>query len=153
MIEWLLKKIFAGIIREAVNKEIEYLLYCNSPKLDELKISYVRAGGKLTCWQALQNDPVEISLCITWIDDNGLEDFTSYRIVDLADLRNKLITFKPKFKYFNSLGLHVKPRGSSKSIVESLIRSSYDGHYSSDELNKAFVPLIKWIDERPELLI
>ena len=155
MLKKLIHKLFSPIIKEMVAQEIEQLLACEPPKLDELRISYVKSGNKMTGWQALEGDPIEISLCVSYIDINGLEDFRSYKITDVAHLRIVLLKFKPIHDLFTGVSLHIKPKGSTKSIVENLIKTSYygDRQYNTLELPKIFNPVIAWIDERPELLV
>ena len=154
MFNKLVNFLFGSLIREAVQKELEYMMYCSSPKLDQIKIAYIRSGVKLTAWQALENNPTEICLCITWIDVNGLEDFTTYRVKDVSELRHTLLNIKSKHNYFSHVGLHVQPIGSTKSIIESIVSNAMsDKQYKAEELQKVFIPIIKWIDERPELLV
>lgn len=155
MFKKVIHKIFSPLIQPIVAQEIERLLLCEPPKLNELKIAYIKSGKKITGWQALENDPTEISLCITYIDINGLEDFKVYNIVDVAHLRAVLLNFKPFYDLFVNVGLHIKPKGSSKSIIENFLKNnSCDGkHYHVSELPKIFNPVIAWIDERPELLV
>ena len=152
MLKKLLLKLFEPIIKEAVANEISKIIECEPPKLQAIKIGYIKAGNKLTVWEALENDPIEISLCISWIDTNGLEDFKIYKSKDLSEFKHVMMSLQPRHAMFSSVSLHVQPQGSTKSIIQNLHGSS-DRHYSSNDLPIAFLPVIQWINKRPELLV
>lgn len=146
---WLL----SPIVGEIVKQELARLMKVDPPKLKELKISYARISrSKMTVWEAMENYPNEISLCVNWIDNNGLEEFKCYTAKDLATFKHILQNLKYPYKEFESVSLHVKPNGSSSSIIERLT-SGHDSHYQSDQLNSLIVPLVDWINKRPEMLI
>jgi len=144
--------LFSPLISEIVKQELERLMKVDPPKLKELKISYAKISRKMTVWEAMDNYPHEISLCVNWIDTNGLEEFKCYTAKDLASFKHNLQNLKNLHKQFESVSLHVKPNGSSSSIIERLTNSR-DKHYDADQLNMITVPLIDWINKRPEMLI
>lgn len=146
---WLL----SPIIGEAVKLELARLMAIEPAKLKELKISYARISrNKMTVWQAMDNYPNEISLCVNWIDKNGLEEFKCYTGRDLATFKHVLQNLKYPYKEFESVSLHVKPNGSSSSIIERLT-TSRDSVYESNQLINITKPLLEWINQRPEMLI
>lgn len=106
----------------------------------------------MSVWEAMDNYPREISLCVNWIDDNGLDDFKSYNANDLATFKHTLQNIRSKYTAFDSVTLHVKPNGSSSSIIERLTKTT-DKHYNTDQLKNIIIPLIDWINKRPEMLI
>lgn len=152
MLKRLLLKLIRPLIEEAVEIEIARIIRCDPPKLQSIKIGYIKSGKKLSVWEVLENNPIEISLCVSWIDANGLEDFKIYKSKDLSELKRLLMTLHPHHLLFNSVSLHVQPQGSTKSVIQNLLGGG-DRHYSSTDLPVLFHPLIKWIDERPELLV
>jgi hypothetical protein len=152
MLKKLLLKLIQPLIRDAVASEISRIIECEPPKLQAIKIGYIKSGNKLTVWEALENDPIEISLCVSWIDTNGLEEFKIYKSKDLAEFKHVMNTLTPRHKLFNSVSLHVQPQGSTKSIIQNL-HGGGDRHYNSADLPIAFKPVIEWIDKRPELLV
>lgn len=152
MLKKLLLKLVRPLIEEAVHDEISKIVRCDPPKLQAIKIGYIKAGNKLTVWEALENDPTDISLCVNWIDTNGLEDFKMYKARDLAEFKYVMMSLQPRHAMFSSVSLHVQPQGSTKSIIQNLHGSS-DRHYSSNDLPIAFLPVIQWINQRPELLV
>lgn len=146
---WLL----SPIIGEAVKLELSRLMATEPAKLKELKISYARISrNKMTVWEAMDNYPNEISLCVNWIDKNGLEEFKCYTGRDLATFKHVLQNLKYPYKEFESVSLHVKPNGSSSSIIERLT-TSRDSVYESNQLINITKPLLEWINQRPEMLI
>lgn len=145
---WLL----SPIIGEMIKQELDRLMHVDPPKLRELKVSYAATSRKMTVWQAMDNYPREISLCIGWVDKNGLEDFKSYNSKDLSGFKHVLQNLTYLHEKFESVSLHVKPNGSSSSIIERLTKTN-DKHYAADQLQLLTKPLIEWIDERPEMLI
>lgn len=146
---WLL----SPIIGEAVKLELARLMAIEPAKLKELKISYARISrNKMTVWEAMDNYPNEISLCVNWIDKNGLEEFKCYTGRDLATFKHVLQNLKYPYKEFESVSLHVKPNGSSSSIIERLT-TSRDSVYESNQLINITKPLLEWINQRPEMLI
>lgn len=146
---WLL----SPIIGEAVKKELARLMVVEPAKIKELKISYARISrSKMTVWEAMDNYPHEISLCINWIDKNGLEEFKCYTGKDLATFKHVLQNLKYPYKEFESVSLHVKPNGSNSSIIERLT-TSRDSRYDANQLINITRPLVEWINERPEMLI
>jgi hypothetical protein len=85
--------LFSPIIGEAVKQELERLLAVEPAKLKELKISYARISrNKMTVWEAMDNYPHEISLCVNWIDKNGLEEFKCYNSKDLSTFKHTLVS-------------------------------------------------------------
>lgn len=144
-------KLLSPVIREIVEMEVQRIIHVEPPKLKEIKIASIQKGSKITVWDALVNDPSQISFCVTWIDTNGLEDFRSYRCKDVSELRHLLDNVPKPFNKFSSISLHVVPIGSTKSIIETLVDGGH--HMPTNEMNKLTIPLIKWIDQRPELLI
>jgi hypothetical protein len=147
LIIWILTPLF----REIISQEVQRIIHVDPPKLKELRIANIQKGNKLTVWDALMSSPIEITLCVNWVDTNGLEDFKCYRCADVSTLRSVLYKLPIAHNKFNSVSLHVVPHGSTKSIIENLVAS--DRHLLSSDLPKLTKPLIKWIEDRPELLI
>jgi hypothetical protein len=145
---WLL----SPLVGEMVKQELTRLMTVDSPKLKELKISYARISRKMTVWEAMDNYPHEIALCINWIDKNDLEEFKCYTAKDLPAFKHTLQNLRYLHKEFESVSLHVKPNGSTASIIERLT-TSRDSRYEANQLINITKPLIEWIDERPEMLI
>ena len=145
--------LFSPIIGEAVKQELARLLSVEPAKLKELKISYARISrNKMTVWEAMDNYPHEITLCINWIDGNGLEEFKCYTGKDLATFKHVLQNLRYLHKEFESISLHVKPNGSNSSIIERLV-TGRDSRYESNQIINITKPLIEWINQRPEMLI
>jgi hypothetical protein len=144
--------LFSPIVGEIVKQELTRLMKVDPPKLKELKISYARISRKMTVWDAMDNYPHEISLCVNWIDNNGLEEFKCYTGKDLATFKHILQNLKYPYKEFESVSLHVKPNGSNSSIIERLT-TGRDSRYESNQLINITKPLIEWINLRPEMLI
>lgn len=145
--------LFSPLVGEMVKQELTRLMKVDPPKLKELKISYARISrSKMTVWDAMDNYPHEITLCINWIDNNGLEEFKCYNAKDLATFKHGLQNLRYLHKEFESVSLHVKPNGSTSSIIERLTMSR-DSRYEANQLINITKPLIEWINQRPEMLI
>ena len=152
MIKKFLVKLIKPLIEQAVADEIGRIIRCDPPQLQAIKIGYIKSGNKLTVWEVLENNPAEICLCVDWVDTNGLEEFKMYKANDLAEFKHVIQTLQPRHALFKSISLHVRPPGSTKSVIQNL-HSNSDRHFSSKDLSVAFAPIIKWINERPELLV
>lgn len=144
--------LFSPLIGDIVKQELTRLMKVDPPKLKALKISYAKASRKMTVWEAMDNYPHDISLCVNWIDKNGLEEFKSYTGKDLASFKHTLQNLKYPYVEFESVSLHVRPNGSNSSIVERL-STSRDSRYEANQLINITKPLIEWINQRPEMLI
>ena len=151
----LFKPLFEEIMKESLHQELEKLVAVDPPRIKRIKQSFVLSGRKPTVWEILDSGAASISLCIRWVDKHGLGDFTSYTANDIADLKHIMKTLKPREEMFSSVSIHVKPMGSSTSVIEHLVKNSptNEKHYLSSDLKNVFEPTIEWIDERPELLI
>lgn len=145
----IIEKILKAIVDRLVEQRIQELIVNDTPKIAKLKIGV--SGKKVSGWDVIQNNPKEIKLCINCIDDNGFTYCTVYNADDVSQLRHLLDNFKPSWSQFTSCALHIKPVGSSSSIIESLVPSG--NLYESIEIYKICDGVMAWIDERPELLV
>ena len=148
-----IKKLLKPMVQEMVKEEIDNLVKSNNPKIEKIK-THINRKNK-TVWDFLSDNPKEISLCVRWLDSNFIEEFKVYAVKDVPELRHLLKNFKSEHDNFTSVSLHVKPIGSANSLIEQLIESDYYSNnvYESSILVDIFKPIIKWIDERPELLL
>lgn len=148
----ILRKILMPLVEELVQEKIDKLIKVEPPLLDEIKLSKVKSGKSLSIWEAIERDSSDITLCIRYSDNDGLEDFVCYEVIDLADLRFLLNNFTAKHELFSSVSLHVGSKKSTSTLIENIVQDR-DLVYSSSELSKVFKPLLDWINERPHLLI
>lgn len=147
--KWL-NKIIRPLIREAVEEEINRIIQIEPPKLKRMKISK-SIRGELNIWEMLSSNPKEISFCVRWVDDNGLENFKSYNCSDVAELRYTLKNFKPLHKQFSGVSLHVTPIGSLSPKIESF--GEYKKIYDYEQMENLIEPILWWIEAHPELII
>jgi hypothetical protein len=149
------KRLITKIVSNILDEEIEKRLSVSGPVFKMLKMIHVKNGNKISVWEALSLNPSRISLCVNWVDENGLETFRSYSAVDVPSFMGIIkggITLEQVL--FDSVALHVKVLDSD-AICESLIPKCNPRNlrYNSSELVNIVKQLKEWIDKKEELLI
>ena len=155
MVKRLVMNLFKNIIRKIVQEEVKKELNALKTKpllLNDIKLNHISSPDKLSVWDAMLLDCVSISFCVTYIDDYGLDDFTSEHCDSLPSLLKYLKNFKPEFNKFCAVSLHVRVKNSRRPVIEQLIKGEVKT-YEISEINKIINPLINWIKSQEEHLI
>lgn len=148
----IIKNYIKTIIREVIEEKTI------GPKFDKIVLNEIKTCGKRSVYAIMEHtQPTEITLLVEYIDPDSLvtcSDRTT--LTSVNELYHHLITFKPKHPHFSGvhLSISVEKEGFGRmNVTDVIINSLNNKIYDSKDIQNVFEPMLKWLRERPELII